>query len=364
MVQGTNGVLYGPAYTRQNTTNYEFYYSLSASGLTEKQYSFPPGGWGSAWQTLVVPPNQLFDIAVATPTSNSYINALAKIGEAGPISIVRQFTAAEGFPVGYNLALGDDGKIYGVGNTKADTSGTGFIFGFTTAGDYSYSKLVTFPSFPAHGEPLPLVAASDGNLYGTIGYGGANAKGSIYQATLSGDLHDVATFPATGMIRPASLMQAADGNLYGTTPTNYIFSYNLATKQLSTVYQMTPGGGQGQCPCQLIEGMDGNLYGITGAGGPAPGVGVIFSLDIGLPKPLPAISAAYPPSGAVGKQVILWGNYLLGATSVKFNGTPATYLGTSVRSLTATVPKGATTGPITVTTGNGSFTTTTNFTVQ
>jgi hypothetical protein len=63
--------------------------------------------------------------------------------------------------------------------------------------------------------------------------------------------------------------------------------------------------------------------------------------------------------------VILWGNYLLGAKSVVFNGTPATsFRATSVRSVQVTVPPGATTGPVTITTAKGSYTTTNSFTVQ
>ncbi len=89
------------------------------------------------------------------------------------------------------------------------------------------------------------------------------------------------------------------------------------------------------------------------------------SLDIGLAKPLPVVSGLYPASGSVGQKVMLWGNYLLGASAVSFNGTPAASIGvTSVNSVYATVPTGATTGPVTVTTANGSFTTTSSFTVQ
>jgi hypothetical protein len=67
----------------------------------------------------------------------------------------------------------------------------------------------------------------------------------------------------------------------------------------------------------------------------------------------------------VGKVVALWGNYLLSATSVTFNGTPAAKVAvTSIQSVHATVPAGATSGPVTVTTANGTFTTTANFTVQ
>jgi hypothetical protein len=160
-------------------------------------------------------------------------------------------------------------------------------------------------------------------------------------------------------------MQAADGNLYGTNVYNQIFRYNFSKKAIELVYDMDVEGSQGHCACILVEGSDGKLYGAAQNGGNYPGMGAVFSLDIGLPKPAPTVSGLYPPSGAAGLKVLLWGNYLLGATEVTFNGLPAAEISvTSVQSVIATVPPGATSGPVTVTTPNGSFTTTTNFTVQ
>jgi hypothetical protein len=193
---------------------------------------------------------------------------------------------------------------------------------------------------------------------------GANNTGQIYQATLSGQLQTAASFPAKGMTRPQSLMQASDGNLYGSA-SNYIFRYNLTTRQLSGVYELNANTSQCECPCKLIEGMDGKLYGVTPLGGSNQGIGAVFSLDIGLPKPTPVISGLYPASGPAGQNVTLWGNYLLGATSVTFNGAPAANVAsTSVQSVKVTVPAGATTGPVTITNANGSFTTGQDFTVQ
>jgi hypothetical protein len=63
--------------------------------------------------------------------------------------------------------------------------------------------------------------------------------------------------------------------------------------------------------------------------------------------------------------VLLWGTNLLGATSVSFNGTVTNHIGAvSSQGVWAWVPEGATTGPVTVITPNGSFTTTGSFTVQ
>ena len=77
----------------------------------------------------------------------------------------------------------------------------------------------------------------------------------------------------------------------------------------------------------------------------------------------PAIFSFTPGSGAAGSLVILTGSNFVGVTSVKFNGTPATFTVDSSGQITATVPSLATTGALTVTNGYGTGTSLTNFTV-
>jgi LmbE family N-acetylglucosaminyl deacetylase len=67
----------------------------------------------------------------------------------------------------------------------------------------------------------------------------------------------------------------------------------------------------------------------------------------------PSISGFSPGSGTVGSSVTISGSNLGGATAVHFNGLSASFTSISASQLTATVPAGATTGPITVTTPNG-----------
>ena len=78
----------------------------------------------------------------------------------------------------------------------------------------------------------------------------------------------------------------------------------------------------------------------------------------------PSISSFYPATGPVGTSVTIHGSNFTGTNSVTFHGTPA---GFSVNGggtqITTTVPNGATTGPIAVTTPNGTYQTGTNFTV-
>jgi len=226
-----------------------------------------------------------------------------------------------------------------------------------------YAKVVDLANVSFRGS-LPLLAASDGNLYGSFEFAGTNNTGMIYQVTLDGKFQVVASFPGNGMIQPTTLMEGSDGNIYGTTNSNYIFQYNLSTQQLSSAYRMDPSGSQGHCGCQMIQGIDGKLYGAAEAGGKI-GIGAAFSLDIGLPAPMPRISHMFPSSGAAGEKILLWGQFLLGVTSVSFNGVPATTVqGTTGQTVYAAVPHGATTGPITVTTANGSVMSAQEFVVQ
>ncbi len=66
-------------------------------------------------------------------------------------------------------------------------------------------------------------------------------------------------------------------------------------------------------------------------------------------------------SGKVGSRVVILGTNLNDATSVTFNGTAAAFTLVSSSEITATVPAGATTGRIVVTTPSGVLTSNKNF---
>jgi uncharacterized protein (TIGR03437 family) len=71
-----------------------------------------------------------------------------------------------------------------------------------------------------------------------------------------------------------------------------------------------------------------------------------------------------PTSGKVGASVRILGTNLRGATSVIFNGMPATFKVVSGSLISATVPAGATTGPVQVTLPSGTLTSNVNFRVE
>ena len=80
--------------------------------------------------------------------------------------------------------------------------------------------------------------------------------------------------------------------------------------------------------------------------------------------PALTLTSLNPTSGPVGTVVTIGGSDLTGATAVTFTGLAAATLGVlSETQLKATVPAGATSGPITVTTPGGTVTSTTRFIV-
>jgi len=80
--------------------------------------------------------------------------------------------------------------------------------------------------------------------------------------------------------------------------------------------------------------------------------------------PPPTIASFTPASGPVGTSVTISGTNFTGATAVAFNGVSASFTVGSDTSIQATVPAGATTGPLGVTTPAGTATTPNNFTVS
>jgi uncharacterized repeat protein (TIGR03803 family) len=146
--------------------------------------------------------------------------------------------------------------------------------------------------------------------------------------------------------------------LYGTTSSD-------GTHGGGTVFKITPSGtlttlysfcSQSGCTdggdptAALVQDTNGNLYGTTYEGG-AHGYGTVFRLSVGLGP----FVKTQPTSGKVGAAIKILGTDLTGATSVTFNGTAAVFKVVSKSLITTTVPSGATTGTVEVTTPKGTL---------
>jgi len=102
---------------------------------------------------------------------------------------------------------------------------------------------------------------------------------------------------------------------------------------------------------RLMQATDGNFYGATSAGGGGNNGGTFFKLSMGL---APFVETL-PVSAKVGAQVEILGTNLKGASSVTFNGTAATFKVKGPTLIVASVPAGATTGKVRVSTAGGTL---------
>jgi uncharacterized repeat protein (TIGR03803 family) len=295
------------------------------------------------------------------------------------------------------LVLGTDGNFYGTassGGTGRNCPGNracGTVFKITPKGKlttlYSFCEL---PNCDDGADPYAgLVQAVDRNFYGTTFAGGdASASGcnsfgcgTIFKITPKGRLTTLHAFCIQrscpdGYDLSAGLVQGTDGNFYGTTEVGgtacdtvlYIQSTTSATVYgCGTVFKITPTGAlttlYSFCPegypcidgmdpqAGLLQGTDGTFYGTTGSGG-ADGSGTVFSLAVGLGR----FVETRPTSGKAGTSVIILGTNLTGTTGVSFNGTAAAFTVVSKSEIKTTVPAGANTGYVKVTTPSGTLT--------
>jgi uncharacterized repeat protein (TIGR03803 family) len=207
-----------------------------------------------------------------------------------------------------------------------------------------------------------LIQATDGNLYGTTVVGGASYNGTVFKMTPDGTvttLHDFdfSFYPLAGLV------QGSDGNFYGTT------RYGGAHGD-GTVFKITPSGtfitlhsfdgtDGSYAWGGLVQNTNGAFYGATQEGG-ANGYGAIYALSVGL---APFVETQ-PTFDKVGLPVRILGTNLTGATSVTFNGTPATFTVVGQSLITTMVPAGATSGKVQVVTPGGTLTSNVPFRVH
>lgn len=304
-----------------------------------------------------------------------------RISRSGTYTLLHVFSGNSNTGDGANPAAGliqaSDGNFYGTTMSGGASGLFGTVFKMTHSG--AVTVLHSFTSLNDLNGAQPegaLVEASDGNLYGTAYSGGANGWGTAFRISKSGAFQKLYDFTQAmgniGYLPKAGLIQASDGNLYGTAwegggPTQAGSIYQLTLAGVATLEAGFDGQNTGSSPVDaLIQGSDGKFYVTLQTGGGPNGSGVqglLAVLSAGLAPPKPSISGFKPVKAKVGNKVTVSGAAFVGATAVNFNGTSATFVVKASGFVTATVPVGAGSGPISVTTAGGTATSKDNFTV-
>jgi uncharacterized repeat protein (TIGR03803 family) len=294
-----------------------------------------------------------------------------KIAPDGTLTTLHRFDFSNGgYP--YALILGFDGTLYGTtagGGIQSSACDSGFggcgtLFKMTPLGGFSILyKFCSQPDCADGSQPLGVIEATGASLYGVTVRGGLGTSdcGTIYRIARPGMLRTLHAFDQVDGCFPATLVQATDGNFYGVTtgggPSGWgtIFSFTPAGKltRLHTFCAGQTGSCQfdGATPTGLFQATDGKFYGSTYQGGTS-GSGTFFSLDVGLEPFVSFVSDA----GKVGQSRGILGQGFTGTTSVSFNGIPAKFTVISNTFIKTTVPAGATTSYVTVTTPSGKLT--------
>ncbi len=118
----------------------------------------------------------------------------------------------------------------------------------------------------------------------------------------------------------------------------------------STITNATPGTGLKVIASAFGSSAINYTYTVSPAGSISLTEGGTTNLTI-TAAPVLNVSGISPSSGEAGVSVVITGTGFTGTTAVNFNGTAASYTVDSNTQITATVPAGATDGPITVVNG-------------
>ncbi|HEY6338690.1 MAG TPA: choice-of-anchor tandem repeat GloVer-containing protein [Candidatus Sulfotelmatobacter sp.] len=356
MTLGTDGNLYGDTY-QGGTSNLGLTFKVTPAGVETALHNFTNTGDGHGPQlALVLGTNGDFYGATDSNPSTIY-----QVTSSGVFKTLATLTTAQGYQ-GAQLSQGSDGDFYG-GMNLGGANGFGTLFKMTAAG--KITVLHNFTGADGTDPSTGMVAGSNGEFYGSGQMGGASSAGVIFKVTTSGTYTLLHSLNGTSDgSEPQVLMLATDGNFYGT-------AINAGSASCGTIFKVTLAGAfsvvynfdntHGCNPASyLTEGTDGLLYGVTGAGG-ANGNGVFYSLDVGL-SPFITLQSV---SGKAGSTVGILGQGFDSSSVVKFNGTAATKVTlTGTTYITATVPPGANTGLVTVTTGATTLTSTHTYLVH
>ncbi|HXY77603.1 MAG TPA: choice-of-anchor tandem repeat GloVer-containing protein [Candidatus Acidoferrales bacterium] len=361
----TYGTLFDVTPTGTLTTLYNF------SGGTDGAYPYVP--------PILSPDGNFYGIVNEGGNEFSKFGCgtayrLTGAGSSAVFTLLHEFTAATEGCNPTSLVLGADGNFYGTAAAGGEVgNGYGTVFKMTRNG--KVTLLHSFDDVHDGAGPYSLILGNDGNFYGTAALGPSPQQGTIFKITPGGTLTVLHVMSGAEGADPAGLVQATDGNFYGVAR-NGGSSTNCGPGGCGTLFKMTPAGEltvlydfdftTGAYPLVPIQHTNGVLFGVTHGGGIddngncASGYcGVLFSLN----NHLPPFVALVPSQGRVGILVEILGQGFTPSTTVSFNGKPAAVKVTSGTQLFATVPFGATTGYVRVTTSTGTLTSNQRFVV-
>jgi uncharacterized repeat protein (TIGR03803 family) len=391
VVQGFDGNFYGTA-SDGGCEVFGTVYKITPSGTLTVVYTFP-GTSGLAYPQAITLGTDGNFYGTTLGATGGY-GAVFKLTPQGKLTVLHTFTDFGQSPKGM-IIQANDGNFYGT-TAKGGTDGVGAVYRMTPAGGFTiihnFSEGDGMGLFPSAG----LVQATDGKFYGASGSN--TSSGVIFQITSTGTFTVLFNLTNTAGLYPGqnpqvALFQNTNGTLYGDTygggPAlgGVLYSVGMNLRPFVSFVGPLFKGKVGQTIEILGKGLTGaSKVSFHGASATftvvsdtyltavVPAAATTGTVTVTTPggaltsnkifRVTPTIASFSPTSGAVGTVVQITGNSFTGATSVTFGGVKATTFSVSSSTkITATVPPGAKTGKIQVTTPGGTAASATSFTV-
>jgi uncharacterized repeat protein (TIGR03803 family) len=391
-VLGANGDFYGTT----GQTNYACgnIYRVTTAGAYKNIKSGP--GFCTPTQISAASNGDFYGGWGNTPTAGNR-GAIFKVTESGTYKEIYDFsgTGVSEYP-STGPILASDGKLYG-NDSGGGEYGYGAIYSLTTNGK-TLTDLYNINVDPNDGSLWPnnLLQASNGNFYGASYAGGSGNQGSFYELT-SDNVFSAFVLDDNSLYGDSpltSVMQHTNGTLYSTTTANGVdgygefMSFDIGASAFISLVGPVPSGTEGTQVQILgqdftsssvvkfggVASTDVQLTGSTFIEATVPSGALTGSITVttasGTLSTLatfdvtPTVASFDPPSGSANTSVTITGTGLTQATEVKFGGKKASFKVNSDSQITATVPTGASTGKISVTTKGGTATSKSKFTVN
>jgi len=404
-VQGPDGNFYGttcPACNGQ--AGHGAIYKVTPAGTFSVLYPFDGTHGDQPEAALLLGTDGNFYGTTAYGGLNGY-GVVFRITLAGKLTVVHNFDHTRGaYPVS-PLMQASDGNFYGT-TLSGGTMDYGTIFRMTPTG--AVTILHNMNGTTNGGSPYAgLVQATNGNFYGANNSGGAASTGcpsgcgTVFKMTPAGVFSVLHSFDVTtGQLPYGNLFQHTNGIIYGTTQlggtgTNnacgagncgVLYSVNIGAAPFVSL--MSPAAKVGKVVEILGQGFKGTTavsFNGTAAKftvgtstymtATVPAGATTGNVTVTTPggmltsnrkfRVTPQLTGFGPSSGPVGTVVTITGVSLTQTTRITFGGIVATtFTVNSDTSVSVTVPTGAASGKIVITTPGGTATSATSFIVS
>lgn len=280
LIEASNGKLYGLTQSGWSNNDYGTLYEFDpATDIYTKLHNFE-------WNTGIDPVGRL------KQASNGKLYGMTSDGGEGPsegvlfeydistnsyerkLSFGLSINGAN--PYG-NVIQASNGLLYGT-LLNGGVNGGGFLFEFNPL-TKTFTNKVEFDFTNGAWPRCNLIQSSNGKIYGTTNYGGANYNGVLFEYDPITSIYIKKidfSYSVTGASPIGQLVELSNGKIYGITA-NTVFEYNPSTNVLVNKYTFS-SSYFGSQPSSITLGDNDILYGTTSYGG-VNNTGVLFEYN-------------------------------------------------------------------------------------